>query len=270
MGLYAADYRRIGRQALAGRWGVSILVSFVAALLGGTGLQFRSNSSSNGGTGSYGGYYDSGINSVVQSIFAVILIFVVVYSVAVFIIGAAVELGCKTYYIGLVALIGPPEFRTLFLRFSIFGRALGLRLLMAVKIFAWTLLFIVPGIVASYNYAMAPYLMAQNPNIGAVEAIECSKRMMKGNKGRLFCLHLSFIGWSILCIFTLGIGLLWLAPYRQAAEAAFYLNIIGQLPGQLYWGQWWMNTQAIYGAQGTGQGYPQPPNSGNQPGQYAP
>ena len=54
-----------------------------------------------------------------------------------------------------------------------------------------------------------------------------SKQMMDGNKWRLFCLRLSFIGWDILCGFTLGIGYLWLNPYKQAAEAAFYREISG-------------------------------------------
>ncbi len=61
-----------------------------------------------------------------------------------------------------------------------------------------------------------------------MEAIERSKVMMVGHKWRLFCLELSFIGWAILCLFTLGIGLLWYVPYYNAAIAAFYLEVSGQ------------------------------------------
>ena len=61
----------------------------------------------------------------------------------------------------------------------------------------------------------------------AREAIETSKEMMYGNRWRLFCLHISFIGWAILCAFTLGIGSLWLNPYSNVAEAAFYRDISG-------------------------------------------
>lgn len=107
-------------------------------------------------------------------------------------------------------------------------KALGLKLFMFLFIFLWTLLLIVPGIVAAYRYAMAPYLMAQNPGMGIREAVNLSKQMMQGNKGRLFSLHLSFIGWALLAGLTLGLGLLWLNPYVKASEAAFYLNVSGQ------------------------------------------
>jgi len=63
------------------------------------------------------------------------------------------------------------------------------------------------------------------PEYGVNQAIAASKRMMRGNKWRLFCLHFSFIGWKLLCILTCGIGLLWLNPYIEAANAAFYKEI---------------------------------------------
>ena len=94
--------------------------------------------------------------------------------------------------------------------------------------FLWALLFIIPGIVASYRYALAPYLMAENPDIGVMEAIARSKELMRGNKGRLFCLQFSFIGWYLLSTLTLGIGTLWVAPYRKIAETAFYLDVTGR------------------------------------------
>jgi uncharacterized membrane protein len=68
--------------------------------------------------------------------------------------------------------------------------------------------------------------MADNPGMGANEAIAESKRLMNGNKWRLFCLCFSFIGWELLAvIFTLGIGMLWVVPYEEAAIAAFYRDI---------------------------------------------
>jgi uncharacterized membrane protein len=92
-------------------------------------------------------------------------------------------------------------------------------------IILWSLLLVIPGIIAAYRYAMASYIMAQNPEIGALDAIERSKAMMNGNKLRLFCLQLSFIGWMLLSALTLGIGYIFLRPYMQAAYAAFYLDI---------------------------------------------
>ncbi len=90
-----------------------------------------------------------------------------------------------------------------------------------------TLLFIIPGIIASYSYAMTEYILADHPELSATEAISRSKQMMGGNKWRLFCLQFSFIGWSILCSFTFGIGNLWMTPYKQAATAVFYREVSG-------------------------------------------
>ena len=101
---------------------------------------------------------------------------------------------------------------------------------MALKIFLWTLLFIVPGIVAAFRYAMAPYVLAEHPELTASEAIEKSKQMMAGNKGRLFCLQLSFIGWFLLACLTWGVGFFFLAPYTKAAETGFYLDLTGRSP----------------------------------------
>lgn len=73
----------------------------------------------------------------------------------------------------------------------------------------------------SYYYQIAYIIAAENPDITPKEAVENSKKYMTGNRWKLFCLELSFIGWAFLCIFTLGIGMLWLAPYMQVATIAF-------------------------------------------------
>jgi len=106
--------------------------------------------------------------------------------------------------------------------FERFGKALGLYLLMSLFILLWTLLFIIPGIIAAYRYSLSFFILADNPDIGIMQAINESKRMMRGNKWKLFCLELSFIGWMLLCIPTLGIGFLWLLPYITASITAFY------------------------------------------------
>ena len=97
--------------------------------------------------------------------------------------------------------------------------------LMGLFITLWSLLLIIPGIIKIFSYAMTPYILEENPELSANDAIDRSRAMMKGHKFDLFWLWLSFIGWGILCIFTLGIGLLWLAPYMQTAEAAFYEDV---------------------------------------------
>ena len=98
-------------------------------------------------------------------------------------------------------------------------------LLMTIFTFLWSLLFIIPGIVKMFSYAMTPYILEEHPELSANEAIDRSRAMMKGHKFDLFWLLLSFIGWGILSLFTFGIGGLWLGPYVQGAHAAFYEDV---------------------------------------------
>ena len=91
--------------------------------------------------------------------------------------------------------------------------------------FLWSLLFIIPGIIAAYSYSMTYYILIDNPNMSANEARLKSMKLMEGNKLRLFYLHLSFLGWLILCFLTLGILTFWIAPYMRCATAEFYQSI---------------------------------------------
>ena len=98
-------------------------------------------------------------------------------------------------------------------------------LLMTIFITLWSFLFVIPGIIKMFSYAMTPYILEENPELSANEAIDRSRAMMKGHKFDLFWLILSFIGWMILCIFTAGIGYLWLVPYMETAVAGFYEDV---------------------------------------------
>ena len=91
--------------------------------------------------------------------------------------------------------------------------------------FLWSLLFIIPGIVKCFSYSMTPFILEEHPELGANEAIDHSRAMMKGHKFDLFWLILSFIGWGFLCLFTFGIGYLWLVPYMDTSISAFYEDV---------------------------------------------
>lgn len=97
--------------------------------------------------------------------------------------------------------------------------------LMYILIMLWSLLLIIPGIIKALSYAMTPYILEDNPELSASDAIHLSRTMMKGHKFDLFYLFLGFLGWLLLSILTLGIGLLWLIPYMQTAFAAFYQEV---------------------------------------------
>ena len=93
------------------------------------------------------------------------------------------------------------------------------------KIFLWSLLLIIPGIIKSFEYAMIPFILAENPELEMSEVFRLSKMMMDGNKFRYFCLGLSFVGWILLGILTLGIGIVFLDPYITASFTLFYEDV---------------------------------------------
>jgi len=97
--------------------------------------------------------------------------------------------------------------------------------LMSLFINLWALLLIIPGFIKMYAYSMTPYILVDHPELSANQAINMSRRMMKGHKFDLFFLHLSFIGWGILSVLTAGVGLLWLVPYMNTTQAAFYQEV---------------------------------------------
>lgn len=109
--------------------------------------------------------------------------------------------------------------------FRNFVPALLVYLLIALFTLLWGLLFIIPGIVAGYSYSMAYYILLESPDMPPTEVLRRSKAMMKGHRMDLFILHLTFVGWALLTILTLGIGSLWLTPYVTAATTAFYLDL---------------------------------------------
>lgn len=100
-----------------------------------------------------------------------------------------------------------------------------LGLVKGIFIFMWALLFLIPGIVKTYSYAMAEYLMTREKDLTAMEAISESRRLMKGNKMRLFILKLSFIGWILLTIATLGMAAFYVVPYMNMAVTEFFNDI---------------------------------------------
>ncbi|MBQ7338041.1 MAG: DUF975 family protein [Clostridia bacterium] len=91
----------------------------------------------------------------------------------------------------------------------------------------WSLLFVIPGIVKSYSYAMTYFILKDNPEMSANDAITESRKMMNGNKWRLFCLDFSFIGWILLSMLTCGLLVILVQPYMYTARAAFYESIKG-------------------------------------------
>lgn len=234
----AADFRLTARNHLRGKWVIAIIAALVAAWLGGIdagGLEVKLQLNE--------GAFQIGLNSAGQniistdgtqifwptfaSIAAGVGFMAIVVEIALFFIGAIIEVGYASFNLYLVDDEKTAEMGDLFNYFTYWKSVVCTRLLKSVYILLWSLLLFIPGIIASFNYAMTSYILAENPELKANEAIARSKQLMYGNRWRLFCLEFSFIGWDLLCILTMGIGNLWLNPYKQAAIAAFYQEISG-------------------------------------------
>lgn len=139
---------------------------------------------------------------------------------------AAVPLnvGLKRFFLNLTH--GEAEMKDILAHFKKgYDRAVGIMFMRILKILLWSVVFVVPGIYKAYEYAMIPYIIAENPTIQTSEAFKASKRLMNGNKMKLFKLQLSFLGWYILAAIPLFAGMFFLSPYTNTATALFYENI---------------------------------------------
>lgn len=119
---------------------------------------------------------------------------------------------------------------TMFTGFNDFGRGLLAYLLTGIYVLLWSLLLIIPGILAAFAYAVTYFILIDNPDMGVNDAISLSRRLMTGNRWKLFCLGWRFFGWLLLALFTFGIAGLWVYPYMQVAFAKFYDDIKEQKP----------------------------------------
>ena len=113
-------------------------------------------------------------------------------------------------------------FSVLFDGFANTGRVIWLTVLMGLKIFLWSMLFWIPGIVAAYRYRFALYNLLENPELSASQAIALSGIQTNGMKAQLFWLDLSFIGWIFLTVVTAGVAWVYLTPYMQLADLGYY------------------------------------------------
>ncbi|MCK2158643.1 MULTISPECIES: DUF975 family protein [Exiguobacterium] len=116
----------------------------------------------------------------------------------------------------------------LFEPYKIFLKAVGLSIVQSIFLGLWFLLFIIPGIIKSFSYLMTFYILRDEPSIGILDAITRSRQMMDGHKMEAFMLVLSFIGWFLLGLITIGIAFLWVGPYFSVTLAKFYDRIRGE------------------------------------------
>ena len=173
------------------------------------------------------GNYGTAIGLLLVYVLLIVAIYSISFGVGTLILGGAFQVGMCVAFVGLFRN-GSMNFSDLFAGFRgkiNFGSTIGLSFFSGLFIMLWSCLLAIPGIIAAFSYSMAPYILADHPQMKGIEAIRASKELMKGKKGRLFCLKLSYIGWILLSILTYGILLLWVEPKMSAATAAFYEDI---------------------------------------------
>lgn len=228
-----------GKQAFMKNYWKCVLVAFVMALiLGGGGnsgntvrnaSDVRDNLMDNSDYDSVGLAIDtdSFADIIVSTIFSTVVIMIAVFALllSIFIFQPLAVGGCRFFLENTVE--NPSAGRLLYVfQNGIYGKVVLTMFLKELYTFLWTLLFIIPGIVKSYEYRMIPYLLADDPNMSREDAFRLSKELMDGEKLNAFVLDLSFIGWQILNGFTCGIlGLFFVNPYVQATNAELFVEL---------------------------------------------
>ncbi|MDI9215114.1 DUF975 family protein [Clostridium tertium] len=198
-----AELKSKAKEQLKGRWGLAIITALVASLIVDTTSMTK------------------GLDYVIEVSDNLTL----TLNLISFIFGGVISVGLSKFLLNLTTNKENPKFADLFSQFRIFFKALGLYILMGFAIFLATLFLIIPGIIVAIMYSQAFFILAEDPDKGIVECLRESSKLMYGYKWNFFVLELSFIGWWLLAVLTLGIGALWVNPYQKVTETNFYLKL---------------------------------------------
>lgn len=209
-----SELKRQAKLSLKGKWGLAVLLTLIVFFIS-TVLPFVVEVILSGGFTQWL-YQDE--TPFGASIFSTLLVIALLpLTVAVY-----------WFYLNLVRTDNPSIYKV----FSIYKdgkntlKLIYASILQGVLIILWTLLLIIPGIIKSMSYSQMFFLLRDFPELTTLGAISESKKRMKGLKWKYFLMHLSFIGWGILCLFSIGIGFLWLVPYIGTTMAIFYNELI--------------------------------------------
>ena len=214
------DIRANARESLKGNWLVAIIASFIAGTFGASGSGVSTSATEDVDFSVLDQLTSTELITTI-AVFGGVVLFGLIVSV---LISALISVGYAQFNIDLIDGV-KPKIVTMFSKGKQIGTAIVANILVFLRVLVGTIFFIIPGIIATYQYAMVNYIIAENPGISAREALEMSKEMMRGNKFRFFCLGLSFFGWALVVVLTCGIAAIWVGPYMQASFAAFYRDI---------------------------------------------
>lgn len=230
---YCRDLKYRAKQAFRKNYWAAVVVSLILAIAVGIGSG-GGGSSSVANTVTHTEVYDGtlrfSMNSAAPfvwllSAFALgaLLILGSIFILLKIFVGNVLEVGARGFYIE--NLYSAPSVGKILAPFRSgqYWNIVKIMFFRDLFIFLWTLLFVIPGIVKSYEYKMIPYLLAENPGMLKQEAFDRTREMMYGQKGNAFVLDLSFLPWLFLNAFTFNIlGILYLQPYMDATQAELY------------------------------------------------
>ncbi len=227
------ELKSIGKAAFKANYWSSVVASLVLyALLGGTAAANSANGSS-AETTVQGQSIENAVNGLTDTqqfaVFGAIatagLVITIISLLIKIFLTNPLQVGCYHFFRNNVATTGA-TLNDLKEGFGDYGRVFITLFLRDLFLVLWSLLFFIPGIVKSYSYRLVPYLLKDHPELSPTEVITRSRQMMDGHKWQAFTLDLSFIGWYLLGILTLGaVTILWANPYHDNAAAAFYLDL---------------------------------------------
>lgn len=198
-----AELAKDALASLKGKWGLAVGTFLVYSLI--IGILSNGN---NVYMNSFGGGY--GLTASLN--------------ILLIVIGGPLTLGVVKFSLNMSRGLDV-SFEQLFDGFNNFGKAILTYLLVILSVIIGMIFFIIPGIILSLMFSQAFFILSENKDISAVDALKESARMMKGYKTKYFGLGLRFIPWALLCVLTLGIGFLWLVPYMYVSFAKFYDDI---------------------------------------------
>lgn len=203
--------KREAMRLMDGNWKISLLVNFLYAVI----LVAIIGAPPSGFSISLGSWF---------KIFLSVLNFVLLKSIVIAILAAVFRVGIAAFHLELVdgGMSSVSTFFGSLREWKTVIPAMGLRCLL---VLLGMVLLIVPGVIAHYNYALVPYLLADDPTMSPGEALRTSRIMMRGHRWELFLLRLSFFGWILLSIVTVAVGGCFLSAYRRTAVADFYRSL---------------------------------------------
>lgn len=132
------------------------------------------------------------------------------------------QFGINRFLLNFTDNTRDPKIQDLFSGFNVIFKTIGITVLQGLIITLGFILLIIPGIIFSFMYSQTFYILAEDNSKSVMECLKESRNMMKGHKFEMFILMLSFIGWILLSVVTLGIALLWVKPYMSTTYCNYY------------------------------------------------